>query len=96
MEQTESEYAEKRASGSLKRMVGHLQQPDKQTMTANYEPDGIKWTSDQGTEFLLITAGPHKGWVCKRHPDGQWVTDQKPSEQDRIALLDKLNALRHG
>jgi hypothetical protein len=65
-------------------------------MSENFEPTGVKWKSDRGTEFMLVTSGNYKDWVLYRHPDGQWVTSHKPSEIDRLAILDELNVLRHG
>ena len=57
---------------------------------------GVKWKSERGTEFILVTSGPHKDWVCYRHPDGQWVTSHEPSSIDRLKILDELKALQHG
>jgi hypothetical protein len=41
-----------------------------------YEPQGIRFNdAASGRTMLLVTeAGPHEGWLCWRHPDGQWVT----------------------
>jgi hypothetical protein len=40
-----------------------------------YEPPGIRF-HDGATrrDMVLVTDGPSKGWLCYRHPDGQWVT----------------------
>ncbi len=51
-----------------------------------------------GTEFfdkvsqrqmILVNEPGHTydGWVCFKHPDGQWVTLRKPSEHERTAIL---------
>jgi hypothetical protein len=64
-------------------------------MKHHTEPPGPTWTSDHGKEFKLVTSGPFVGWLCYRHPDGQWATSHKPRDVDRIKLLDDLKALRH-
>jgi hypothetical protein len=57
-----------------------------------YEPKGIRfYDSASRREMLLVTeAGPHNGWLCVRHPDGQWVTARKASVDD----LARVNAAR--
>lgn len=52
-----------------------------------YEPVGIKFYSQsRHQEMMLVTEGPHIGWICYRHPDRQWVSLRKATEADFTAL----------
>lgn len=45
-----------------------------------------------GREMLLIDEGESfGGWLCYRHPDGQWVTLRKATEADRRAIATAPN-----
>lgn len=43
-----------------------------------------------GTTCMVFTNGPWKGWICYKHPDGQWVSRREADKEDLLALLDKL------
>lgn len=62
-----------------------------------YEPHGIRFfDAVSNREMILVADGePFAGWLCYRHPDGQWVTLRKATEEDRNNLLinDLLNLL---
>lgn len=48
---------------------------------------GARWRSDIGIEFLLITAGPFNGWLCRQDADGSWAPDYMPSEEIKQSIL---------
>lgn len=56
-----------------------------------YEPRGIEFYDDTtGKQMILVTddepqASWH-GWLCFRHPDGQWVTVRKATPKE-IAMI---------
>jgi hypothetical protein len=41
-----------------------------------------------GTKRVLryVTEGPYEGWLCFKHPDGQWVTLRKATDDDLETL----------
>lgn len=52
-----------------------------------YEPDGTRFFDAAfGREMVLVKEGHAKGWLCYRHPDGQWVTLREATAADRAAL----------
>lgn len=61
-------------------------------MSDIYEPQGVRfWDNASKREMLLVgdkePQESWRGWLCYRHPDGQWVTLRKatPDDLDRIA-----------
>jgi len=53
----------------------------------DYAPEGIEFYDKvRGRMMLLVTAGSLKGWLCYRHPDGQWVTLREVTSEDLSAL----------
>lgn len=53
-----------------------------------YEPKGTRFYDiPSGREMVLISddepAAHVRGWLCYRHPDGQWVTFRKATDDDR-------------
>lgn len=62
----------------------------------HYEPKGLRFL-DRATnrEMILVGEGEHyAGWLCYRHPDGQWVTLREATEADRAALTAQSDAVR--
>lgn len=55
-----------------------------------YEPEGIRFFDAASKhEMILVAEGePFAGWLCYRHPDGQWVSLRKATQDD----LEKLEA----
>ena len=49
------------------------------------DPLGYYWIDAQG-EMLLVNEGDFKDWICRKHPDGQWVTVRKATPEDLKAL----------
>lgn len=61
-----------------------------------YEPRGLRFY-DKATErqMLLVHEGElYAGWLCYRHPDGQWVTLRKATDDD-IGRLNKAVSAGH-
>jgi len=55
-----------------------------------YEPKGLRFMDANIGEMLLIDEGEDcGGWLCYRHPDGQWVTLRRATEADK-AVIDNL------
>lgn len=54
----------------------------------SYEPRGIRFTDKHQGDMLLVTEGPYAGWLCRRHPDGQWVTVRIATDEDRTRLAE--------
>lgn len=54
----------------------------------SYQPKGLRFFDlASGLEMLLVADGePFSGWICYRHPDGQWVTHRRATEDDRKRL----------
>ena len=49
-----------------------------------YNPKGIHFYEyASGREMLLVEEGHMKGWLCYRHPGGQWVTLREATEEDK-------------
>jgi hypothetical protein len=61
----------------------------------HYEPKGFAFfDAASGRDMLLVAQGEaYAGWVCYKHPDGQWVTLRKATESD-IARIDTLRKER--
>lgn len=47
-----------------------------------YTPPGFDLPEEGGKRLKLVAAGPRKGWVAYKHPEGQWVSLRKASKQD--------------
>lgn len=48
-----------------------------------YEPPGIRFFDRASNRaMLLVTGGPWHGWLCYRHPDGQWVSLRLATVED--------------
>lgn len=55
----------------------------------NYTPNGDQFYDKASCRMmLLVTEGHFKDWICYKHPDGQWVTLRKATDddKDRIAV----------
>ncbi len=53
---------------------------------SDYEPEGIRFRDEaSGSSMLLLTerGHPNEGWLCWRHPDGQWVTLRCAGREER-------------
>ncbi len=58
-------------------------------MSEPYEPKGTRFhDAASGREMLYVLEGHMKGWICYRHPDGQWVTLREATEEDLKVLED--------
>lgn len=55
-------------------------------MNNTYEPKGIKFQDANYGELLLVQEGWAKDMICYKHPDGQWVTLRKATEEDLKTL----------
>jgi hypothetical protein len=57
-------------------------------MDRNFEPKGIKFFDAASNREMILVAEPAhlKGWLCYRHPDGQWVSLRKATEEERTNL----------
>ncbi len=54
-----------------------------------YEPKGTRFhDAISNRNMLLVSEGHMRGWLCYRHPDGQWVTLRKATDDDLRALGD--------
>ena len=59
----------------------------------DYEPQGIRFShlSNPEREMLFVTDDEPReslrGWICFRHPDGQWVTLRKANDAERFAII---------
>ena len=55
-----------------------------------YEPKGIRFfDAISNRQMILVAEGESfAGWLCYRHPDGQWVSLRKANEDD----IAKINA----
>ncbi len=56
-------------------------------MTEQYEPNGIRFW-DNGKPMLLVQDDEcgFDGWICYKHPDGQWVSLRKAIEKDILMI----------
>lgn len=57
-----------------------------------YEPKGIQFfDAISNRQMLLVAEGePFAGWLCYRHPDGQWVSLREATNADRAKLASAL------
>lgn len=60
--------------------------------TLSSEPGFVFYDANSMRKLMLVEHGVMAGWLCYKHPDGQWVTLRKATEDDlgRIALLKKM------
>lgn len=58
----------------------------RKALEPRYEPAGIRFVDKNRGVMLLITEGEYKDWVCFKHPDGQWVTERKATDDERATL----------
>lgn len=63
----------------------------------NTEPPAIifaRQCGDVKRPVALIVDGPYKGWLCYKHPDGQWVTLREATIADyQLAAQDAWERL---
>lgn len=53
-----------------------------------YEPKGKRFMDANLGSTLLVEEGDFAGWLCRRHPDGQWVTVREATEDDLRVLAE--------
>lgn len=83
---------DRRNKRRLHGVVKRRQRPFTQYLgSKEYEPVGVKWTEmPENKQYMLVTEGIWKDWIVKKHPDGQWVSQQKVTPEERDAILAKL------
>lgn len=59
--------------------------------TAIYEPKGIRFFDRRNDREMLLVGDDEpqagwRGWLFYRHPDGQWVSLRKATDEDRKAI----------
>lgn len=52
----------------------------------SFEPTGMHFYDRYRGEMMYVTEGEWKGWLLYKHPDGQWVSLRKATEDDMKAL----------
>lgn len=53
-----------------------------------YEPPGFPfYDGATGRKMMLVTGGQWKGWLAWQHPDGEWVSLRKATDQDRKVIF---------
>jgi hypothetical protein len=62
---------------------------DQMGLLTAYEPKGVRFFDGASRrEMLLVDDGErYGGWLCYRHPDGQWVTLRKATDDDRARIF---------
>ena len=56
----------------------------------HYEPKGVRFFDRASGRHMLLVQDPGSGfdgWLCWRHPDGQWVTLRLATSEDREAVM---------
>ena len=43
------------------------------------------WLAANRVEGLMVE-GPYDGWIVFKHPDGQWVTERKATEDEILKI----------
>ena len=38
-------------------------------------------------DMILVTKGSWTGWICYKHPDGQWVKLRKATLEDCLSIV---------
>lgn len=67
----------------------------KQAEPKAFEPKGYRFSDlNSKREMMLVSEGEWNGWLVYRHPDGQWVTLRKATEED-IHKLSQAMVLAH-
>ena len=57
-------------------------------VTRHFQPEGIEFYDFKSFRHMLyVQQGHDKGWLCYKHPDGQWVMLREATPSD----IDKLN-----
>ena len=86
----------KGGADSLHGIVKRRQPPFKMMVgSEQYQPPGIEWTDLQtGRKEMLCTSGIWADWILYKHPDGQWVSLQKVTPEQRDAIIAKFNKPR--
>lgn len=69
--------------------------PDSDEPTPKFDPKGYTFTDAKLGEMLLVFEGTWKGWLCRRHPDGQWVTTRRATQEDWAALGAAISQAHH-
>lgn len=63
-----------------------------------YEPKGTKFYSQSRKQEMMLVNEPGAswdGWICYRHPDGQWVSLRKATKEDRAELDNAIVKAHH-
>ena len=59
----------------------------------NSNPPGIEFLDCiSQRKMKLVTDGEWKGWIVYRHPDGQWVSLRRATEEDHSRLTEAMDA----
>jgi len=56
---------------------------------AVYVPNGLRFYDAASRREMILVDEPSRdshGWLCYRHPDGQFVTLREATDDDRAAL----------
>lgn len=66
----------------------------------NYEPKGTRFfDNDSGREMLLVAEDEQqegwRGWLFYKHPDGQWVSLRKATDNDIMAINQAMSTAFH-
>lgn len=51
-------------------------------MSEHYDPKGPEYYGTSGRLYKFCLEGPWIGWVAYKHPDGQWVSLRKMTDQE--------------
>ena len=68
----------------------------------HYEPIGTRFIDLASNRQMVLVSDDEprealRGWVCYRHPDGQWVTLRKATMEDRTAVtVAQMPVIRSG
>lgn len=62
----------------------------------SYEPKGIKFY-DKGSsrEMMFVYEGEWADWIFYKHPDGQWVSLRKATDEDQLAIDNAVSRAYH-
>jgi hypothetical protein len=65
----------------------------------NYEPDGLKFEAN-GKQMMYCYPDCEReslrGWILYKHPDGQWVTLRKATDDDIKRINSAVVDAHHG
>ncbi len=59
-------------------------------MNQYYDPPGLEFKDATGKHFKIVTDGHMKGWLVRKHPDGQWVTQRQLDLNDTLKIIGEL------